>query len=215
MKFWETKRAGVQMEWALRPMKGWGPKGNESLFCKLVYKLASVQNFEWRMCPQMIVECVLRPFPGKQCCLVASHSDVIPVSWFRYLGCGFSQGRSEELARAEEEQLEGIGIVSSNSQGLSSSVGASRSSTSATGGGNGGQGGQQIAPSGPGLGGGDAVAYMEDYDTSIPTLNTVGESLRSLSYDFLAAGSVFRSLLGNFCLLLVSFARVTNRNLIS
>ncbi|CAM6122213.1 unnamed protein product [Calypogeia fissa] len=79
------------------------------------------------------------------------------------------KGRSEELARAEEEQLEGIGTASSSSQSVSSSTGP-RSSTTATGG-SGGQG-QPAALAGSGLGGGDAIAYMEDYDTSIPTLNT-------------------------------------------
>ncbi|KAL3694248.1 hypothetical protein R1sor_007899 [Riccia sorocarpa] len=67
------------------------------------------------------------------------------------------KGRSEELARAAEEQLEGLGTPSS---GTRSNSGASATAT---------QGQSAASPAGSE---GDAVAYMEDYDTSIPTLNT-------------------------------------------
>ncbi|KAL2633465.1 hypothetical protein R1flu_004944 [Riccia fluitans] len=67
------------------------------------------------------------------------------------------KGRSEELAQAAEEQLEGLGTPPSSAR---SNSGASAPGT---------QG--QSATSSADLEG-DAVAYMEDYDTSIPTLNT-------------------------------------------
>lgn len=65
------------------------------------------------------------------------------------------QGRSEELARAASEQQEG------------NSPSASTSGITASGGGNGGLSSTTRANSS------DVVAYMEDYDTSIPTVNTV------------------------------------------
>lgn len=71
------------------------------------------------------------------------------------------QGHSEELARAAEEQHEGI------------SPSASTSGSSNGSGGNGGQSAACRTTSG------DVVAYMEDYDTSIPTLNTVRVLSRS------------------------------------
>jgi hypothetical protein len=117
--------------------------------------------------------------------------NVLPVYLFVYyvlmfifidleVGCCCSQRRSEELARAEGEQLEGIGTASSNSANVSFTAGA-RASPSLPTAGSGGQG-QPIAASGSGLGGGDAVAYMEDYDTSIPTLNTVSNNLSILLF---------------------------------
>ncbi|KAJ7533782.1 hypothetical protein O6H91_13G064500 [Diphasiastrum complanatum] len=68
------------------------------------------------------------------------------------------KGRSDELARTADEQLEGFGISASSPQ----STNAASSSRASTG---------TVAPSsGPSS---DTVVYMEDYDTSIPMLNTV------------------------------------------
>jgi CCR4-NOT transcription complex subunit 10 len=63
------------------------------------------------------------------------------------------QARNEELARAAEEQLEG-----NNSASTSGSTGS---------GGNGGLSSAMRTNSA------DVVAYIEDYDTSIPNLNNV------------------------------------------
>ncbi|KAG6549039.1 hypothetical protein Mapa_009482 [Marchantia paleacea] len=72
------------------------------------------------------------------------------------------KGKSEELARAAEEQLEGLGTPSASTS-VAARANASASAIAT----------QVQTPTATVVGvGGDGVTYTEDYDTSIPTLNT-------------------------------------------